>query len=411
MRKNKILTYAAAFVVTVSTFTLIQGYFPFFMKSWIFLGILAVLISLLYPKIYLEKSIIWLMIYSLVLIFNFLSGDEVYVLGFSLTEITFYFIPASLFLIYMRNNDLNNVRTIAIVSILIIIITSIFTFKNAIDNPGIVRSIVRAQTSEDYTYIIEQYRKGIASYGMPHAFPFIVPPFIYVLKNKNFSFKLRIFALLMVMIGGLMVFYTESTGALVVLLFSIIMSLIIIESSLKKNIMRLVSLGVIALLFLNTQTLISVLDFFGAETETMTYYGKIEDTMTMLETGKTVGQIANRQELHNMSLTAFLNHPLLGTNKGSNIGGHAYFMDRAGLLGLVGFIPLFLFFYYQIKTTYKNLSDSIRMYYLIGVVACIILGFQKNMAGFEYWLYLFLLLPSLCFLLDQKMYTNYMIEK
>ncbi|MDS1031934.1 O-antigen ligase family protein [Porphyromonadaceae sp. NP-X] len=407
MRKNKILTYAAAFVVTVSTFTLIQGYFPFFMKSWIFLGILAVLISLLYPKIYLEKSIIWLMIYSLVLIFNFLSGDEVYVLGFSLTEITFYFIPASLFLIYMRNNDLNNVRTIAIVSILIIIITSIFTFKNAIDNPGIVRSIVRAQTSEDYTYIIEQYRKGIASYGMPHAFPFIVPPFIYVLKNKNFSFKLRIFALLMVMIGGLMVFYTESTGALVVLLFSIIMSLIIIESSLKKNIMRLVSLGVIALLFLNTQTLISVLDFFGAETETMTYYGKIEDTMTMLETGKTVGQIANRQELHNMSLTAFLNHPLLGTNKGSNIGGHAYFMDRAGLLGLVGFIPLFLFFYYQIKTTYKNLSDSIRMYYLIGVVACIILGFQKNMAGFEYWLYLFFLLPGLCMLVDKEYSYKY----
>jgi len=401
MRKNKILTYAAAFVVTVSTFTLIQGYFPFFMKSWIFLGILAVLISLLYPKIYLEKSIIWLMIYSLVLIFNFLSGDEVYVLGFSLTEITFYFIPASLFLIYMRNNDLNNVRTIAIVSILIIIITSIFTFKNAIDNPGIVRSIVRAQTSEDYTYIIEQYRKGIASYGMPHAFPFIVPPFIYVLKNKNFSFKLRIFALLMVMIGGLMVFYTESTGALVVLLFSIIMSLIIIESSLKKNIMRLVSLGVIALLFLNTQTLISVLDFFGAETETMTYYGKIEDTMTMLETGKTVGQIANRQELHNMSLHAFLNNPFFGTNKGSDIGEHAYFMDRAGLLGLIGIIPLFLFFFFQIKITYENLPNSTKIYYLIGVTACIILGFQKNMAGFEYWLYLFLLLPSLCLLIPQ----------
>jgi hypothetical protein len=185
------------------------------------------------------------------------------------------------------------------------------------------------------------------------------------------------------------------------------MSLIIIESSLKKNIMRLVSLGVIALLFLNTQTLISVLDFFGAETETMTYYGKIEDTMTMLETGKTVGQIANRQELHNMSLTAFLNHPLLGTNKGSNIGGHAYFMDRAGLLGLVGFIPLFLFFYYQIKTTYKNLSDSIRMYYLIGVVACIILGFQKNMAGFEYWLYLFFLLPGLCMLVDKEYSYKY----
>ncbi len=134
----------------------------------------------------------------------------------------------------------------------------------------------------------------------------------------------------------------------------------------------------------------------------MEYYGKIEDTMTMLETGKTVGQIAGRQELHNMSFNAFLNHPLLGTNKGSDIGGHAYFMDRAGLLGLVGFIPLFLFFYNQIKITYENLPNSIRMYYLIGVVACIILGFQKNMAGFEYWLYLFFLLPALCMLVNRK---------
>jgi len=381
MKKNKILTYAAAFVVLVLTFTLIQGYFPILMRSWIFLGILAVLISLLYPKIYMEKSIIWLLLYSVVLIFNLLSGDEVYVLGFTLTEITFYFIPATLFLIYMRNNDVKNARTVAIVSMLIIIVSSIFTFKNAIDNPRIVRTIVSAQTTGDYTYIIEQYRKGIVSYGMPHAFPFIVPPFIYVLKNKYFSFKLRIFALLMIIIASLMVFYAESTGALVVLLFAIIMSLIITESSLKKNIIRLVLLGVIALLFLNTQILISVLDFFGAETETMAYYGKIEDTITILETGKSVGQIANRQELHNMSLNTFLNHPLLGTNKGSDIGGHAYFMDRAGLLGLVGFIPLFLFFYYQIKISYENLPNSIRMHYLIGVASCIILGFQKNMAG------------------------------
>jgi len=58
-----------------------------------------------------------------------------------------------------------------------------------------------------------------------------------------------------------------------------------------------------------------------------------------------------------MSLTAFLNHPLLGTNTGLDIGGHAYFLDRAGLLGL---------------------------------------------AGFEYWLYLFFLLPGLCLLIGYK---------
>jgi hypothetical protein len=399
MRKNKILTYIATFVIIICTFTLVQGYFPFFLRSWIFLGALAVLITLFYTKVYLEKSIFWLMIYFIVILFNYLSGDEVISLSFVLTEITFYFIPAALFLIFLRNNDLKSLKIISTATILVIIITSVLTIFQAQNNPGVVRSIVVTQSMQDYIHRIELYKKGVTSYAIPHAFPFIVPPLIYASKDKKFSLKERSFALAIIIIGSLMVFYTESTGALVVLLFSIIMSFIITKKSLKKNIIRLIGLGFLAGIFLNTQTLTSILNFFGAETKTMEYYGKIEDTMTMLETGKTVGQIANRQELHNMSLTAFLNHPLLGTNKGSDIGGHAYFMDRAGLLGLVGFIPLFLFFYYQIKTTYENLPNSIRIYYLIGVASCIILGFQKNMFGFEYWLYLFFLLPAMCILL------------
>ncbi len=399
MRKKKILTYVAAFTIIVSTFTLIQGYFPIFLRSSIFLGTLAVLITLFYPKIYLEKSISWLMIYFIVILFNYLSGDEVFNLKFSIIEITLYFIPATLFLIYLKNNDLKSLKIISTATILVIIITSVLTVLQAHNNPGVVRSIVVIESMQDAIRMVELYKKGVTSYAMPHAFPFIVPPLIYALKNKSFSFKGRLSALLILAIGILMVFYTESTGALVVLLFSIIMSFIITEKSLKKNIVRLIGLGLLAGVFLNTQTLTSILDYFGAETKTMAYYGKIEDAMTMLETGKSVGQIAGRQELHNMSLNAFLNNPLFGTNKGADIGGHAYFMDRAGLLGLIGFIPLFLFFFFQIKITYENLPNSTKMYYLIGVTACIILGFQKNMAGFEYWLYLFFLLPALCILI------------
>jgi len=84
MRKNKILTYIATFVIIICTFTLVQGYFPFFLRSWIFLGALAVLITLFYTKVYLEKSIFWLMIYFIVILFNYLSGDEVISLSFVL---------------------------------------------------------------------------------------------------------------------------------------------------------------------------------------------------------------------------------------------------------------------------------------------------------------------------------------
>jgi hypothetical protein len=291
-----------------------------------------------------------------------------------------------------------SLKIISAATIMVIFITSVLTVLQAYNNPGIVRSIVHTESMQDYIRRIEIYKKGVTSYAMPHAFSFIVPPLIYALKSKNLLFKERSFALAIIIICSLMVFYSQSTGALVILLFSFITSFIVTEKSIKKNIIRLIGLGLMAVVILNTETLISILEFFGAKTETLTYYGKIEDAMTMLENGGSVGEIATRQELHNMSLNAFLNNLLLGTNKGSDIGGHAYFMDRAGLLGLVGIIPLFLFFFFQVKTTYKSLPNSTKMYYLIGVTACIILGFQKNMAGFEYWFYLFLLLPALCVL-------------
>jgi len=397
MRKNKILTYAAVFIIIVSTFTLIQGYSRFLLENKFFLvGILAVLITLYYPKVYLKTSISWLIFYTIVLLFNYLYGNEVIDFKFILLEITFYFVPAALFLICLKNNDLKSLKIISIAILLVIVITSVLTILQAQVHPNIVRSILAKQG--DYTYTMQQFRKGVTNYAMPHALPFIVPPLIYALKDKKFSLKERSLALTIIIISSLMVFYTESTGALVILLFSIIMSFIVTEKSMKKNIVRLIGLGLLASVLLNTQILISILDFFGAKTETMTYYGKIEDTMTMLETGKSIGPIATRQELHNMSINAFLNNPLFGTNKGSDIGGHAYFMDRAGLLGLIGFIPLFLFFFFQIKITYEYLPNSTKMYYLIGIAGCIILGFQKNMGGFEYWLYLFFLLPALCIL-------------
>jgi len=43
---------------------------------------------------------------------------------------------------------------------------------------------------------------------------------------------------------------------------------------------------------------------------------------------------------------------------------------------------------------------------LIGVASCIILGFQKNMSGFEYWLYLFFLLPALCIILSRNLVND-----
>ena len=406
MKKNKILTYVAAFVVTVSTFTLIQGYFPFFMKSWVFFSSLVILITLLYPMVYLEKSIICLMMYSIVILLNYLSRDEVFSLSFALNEITFYFIPTALFLIYLRNDDLKSLKIMSTATVLVIIITSVLTILQAYNNPsialGIVRSIVAAQINENYTYIIDQYRKGVTSYAMPHAFPFIVPPLICALKDNKVPFKKRFFALAVIVIGTFMVFFSQSTGALVILCYSFIMSLIVTGKSSQRNTIRLIVLGCLAGSFLNSQILISILDSLGAKVETMTYYGKIEDVMTMLETGGSVGEIAYRQELHNMSLNAFLGNLLLGTNKGSDIGGHAYFMDRAGLLGLTGIIPLFLFFFFQVNITYKSMPNPTRIYYLIGVSAFIILGFQKNMAGFEYWLYLFFLLPSLCLSLYNK---------
>ena len=99
MRKNKILTYIATFVIIICTFTLVQGYFPFFLRSWIFLGALAVLITLFYTK-FNEKVSSDDLFYCFYLIF-----EETKIL-FLLTEITFilFLLP----LLILRNNDLKS---------------------------------------------------------------------------------------------------------------------------------------------------------------------------------------------------------------------------------------------------------------------------------------------------------------
>jgi len=400
MRKNRILTYTAVFIIIISTFTLIQGYSRFLLENKFFLvGILAVLITLYYPKVYLKTSISWLIFYTIVLLLNYLYGDEVIDFKFILLEITFYFVPSALFLICLKNNDLKSLEIISISILLVIVITSVLTILQAEATPGIVRRILAKEG--DYTYTMQQFRKGVTNYAMPHALPFIVPPLIYALKEKKNLFKERLPALIFLVIVSFVIFYTESTGALIILFFSVITSLILSKKSLGKNIIRLIGLGFLAGIFLNTQTLTSVLNFFGAKTETMEYFWKILSIETLLETGQYTGGIAERKELHDLSIYAFLNNPLLGTDKSSEIGGHSYFMDRAGLVGLIGFLPLFLFFFFQIKITYEYLPSSTKMYYLIGIAGCIILGFQKNMGGFEYWLYLFFLLPALCILIPR----------
>jgi hypothetical protein len=122
--------------------------------------------------------------------------------------------------------------------------------------------------------------------------------------------------------------------------------------------------------------------------------GKISDISETIKFGQVSGHVETRDDLYNLSWNTFFEKPLLGSFKYGDAGGHAYFVDKLAYLGILGSLPLFIFFFFQFNMIYKRISEEGKMFFLLSVLLFIILGFTKNIDGIEYWLILFLLNTS-----------------
>jgi len=373
---------------------MISGYIT--VRTWMFQLFLSGVIVFLFPGIFFEKSIIYLLIYFVVLLFNWQSGDGFFNITRVLVEFTQYFIYASIFIIFTQQEEFKMLYVILKVCLIIAVVTSVLTITVAITNPNLVRSLVAMANDPDQSETLRSfYRMGITNYALPHALPFIFSPIIFLLKNVSVREKAILFFVFILLI--LLVYFSGATTPLILSIFVITISLIVSQDiSIEENIFRICFLFIVFSILCNDFVISNIIQFINPLVQGTPIQDKVPEIGKFLMDGESTGDLDARITLYNKTWDAFLNNILVGTNDATQIGGHCYFADRLGLLGMFGGVPLFLFFYSQFRYSYTFIPKERRIYFFIGLICFVILGFSKNMCGIEYWLYSLVLLPTLC---------------
>ena len=144
--------------------------------------------------------------------------------------------------------------------------------------------------------------------------------------------------------------------------------------------------------------------FEGTEFET--HIDGLAEFYGIKEASKTSYNVEYRVDLYKISWQTFQNYPFFGNVEAPN-GGHNYFLDRLAYYGIFGTMPLILFIYYNLKRAYYYIPVETRRIFLICIIGFVLLGFLKNMAGIDYWTYMFLYIPCILKLTEGPSFKNH----
>ena len=79
--------------------------------------------------------------------------------------------------------------------------------------------------------------------------------------------------------------------------------------------------------------------------------------------------------------------------------GHAHWLDRLGMFGLVGVLPWILIFTSQIKQNLKKISETYKLFYYLSFISFIVFGlFKGGLESVETSVSIFFLVPGVFFL-------------
>lgn len=400
--RSKRVNLVFPILILILTWPLLGGYVPVFARVWIWTLIGSVAAVFLCPSYYLQSGIKWIALYALILLINFFVGDayyssfpliclEVGVLLFS-SSVAYY--------LFFKSNNRTDTFVMNELLLVISVIAILTLFLNSVE-PGIVRSTVEnAYKGGDYEYMYRYYRAGMTNYALPHALPIIIPPLVMGINNKNHKVGYRILLLAFLVLVLLLIYVSAAATPVFLSFFMLILSIWTHAGSIRSNSTWLLVLSLLFLPFIFINDLaVMTIDFFAGLTsgEGTVYDRLIEIRQSVM--GDAEGDLAGRLTLYESSFGEFVGSILLGSK--GEVGGHSALLDRLASLGIVGFIPLVVFVWVQLKKMYLILPKNVKVFYIEGVLAGIIMLFTKNMSNWEMWLMLFIMLPLLTLKLSE----------
>lgn len=217
------------------------------------------------------------------------------------------------------------------------------------------------------------------SYASMQSIPVVIIPLLVLFKNTEEK-KIRLFAIASVVIILCCLTLGDATTPL---LFSIIVLAFIgffkKKLTLIQNLKRVLPWGLLGILLFNKFTIIALLSFIQPVFEGTTNYGKIEDTISYLETG-VVDESSNmgqRDIVYDLSKKAFFSHPFGVEMNDALIGHHSYIIDHLAVMGLIFIIPFIIMLVVLHKSQKRHFS-ILRVYYIINFGVLVLYAYMKN---------------------------------
>ena len=412
--RNKKIGFAFLYLVFVVclTFTVLPGWIPLLRNSWILLALVFVVSVVLSKGYYKQNYILAWYFYIGVVFINSIAGDVYFANWIAAANELFIWIVPPAILYYAINNHQKFSMVLLLCIAFILLFEGFSTLSMDLVYPGVVRRVVIQFVIErDYSVFYPYYRLGMASYSFTHAIAILIPPLLYVLKDKTNKNIIRVFTALLLIMCLFLVYLSGSTTALILGVMALILSLLSREGDMSRNRSIVFIVTIIALPFALSDTILTdFLNFLDNIFAGTHFSSKVTDFIDLAETGNASGDIAARESLYLKSIEQWTQNPLLGSN--DRPGHHSAIFDRLSSLGLVGSIPLLCFLFSQIKYTINKISNKARIYYYEGLYVGLALLFLKDSDDWETFLMLFLVMPLIIYVNDSNIFkkNKYCVE-
>ena len=392
---NSFFQWLIPFVVFINSWSFLGGWVTIFARTWLWLLVGVVALFVLVPHFFSSKVCFALYAYSIIVVFNQLSGDEYYsTWAYTLADVFSLLFYGGVCYYLLHGCPPIISKAILYLTVFVIIFTSISTYLADLKYPDIVRIMVTF-TNEGISNA-PYYRMGVCDYSMPHALPILIAPIVMLLKNKEILNSIKMVLGVVLFFIFLLVWTSGATTPLLIAIFALFVSFIVSQrKSLKANILLLSIITVIMIPLAFDDVQLRIIHYLeevlpGENAN----FGKLEDFEASIVYGNDdAGDITARRDLYKQSIRGFSNHLFLGTNSVNEIGMHSIILDRFAMIGIIGMIPYLLVFFFLFRDIYHKTIVNRRVFVLIGFICFFAVLFFKNMLGTWMYASAFVMLP------------------
>ena len=403
MKPNKLaILFPILFFFATSMF--IRSWVPALHSSWPSLFAACLVSVYVAPHFLRSRWFVVIMIYSLIIIINWMSGDNFFDTPMDVAnEFANLFLFSSFCFYCYKTKDEKCIRVTLYIMLALVGIAAIGSFIVNQINPAIVREQATFVETGNEDMIFGYYRMGLSNYLLPHGVPAIIPPLVLIVKRTERKKWLRFVAALFLAFTLLLVYLGGSTTVLLLSLLALSSFLIKDTGSNRRYITLVIIMTLIFLpIMIVPELLTGIIGVFSSETAE-TYATHFQDLVDYSSAGE-VGNTSLRMELYLHDINEFSSNPILGTN--NPMTDHSVLLDRLGALGFLGFIPFIAIIVSFVKFVNRYLDKSEIGYFNVTVFVAIMMLLIKGIEDKEVWLMLFAVVPLLFYVSHQLKYNK-----